>query len=312
MADPGGSDWIRAFSRVVRLSVDSTSADFGDPEVSLVPFHGLSPILKSLQMFSIAPLTSQIINLVSTLPHLEDLAVTTIGEDEDTPVSRLSLTVPQPSPPFTGILDLSVYSGIGRMTRWLLGLPNDLHFRSLVFALNHEEDPRSMNALVEKCSGTVESFAITCYSAFVPFIRSTCYPQLSAEDTSPIHVDLSKATKLAKAIFLLPSMNAKCITLALQTITRKHRNLRQISIHVPHETLADIEATRAVGEQIRGQWSDLDYLLAHFWDSRSIRPKISCNAPRGGRGKVNECVRRLLPEITRREIIDFTEWGGYW
>ena len=53
---------------------------------------------------------------------------------------------------------------------------------------------------------------------------------------------------------------------------------------------------------------DLDRLLVRFWESHSIRPKIR----RGGvsrREKEDaiDCVLRLLPEMTKRELIDLVE-----
>ena len=45
-AEEGG--WIRTFSRVARLDVDSSRMGLGNSEVSLAPFHGLLPTLRSL------------------------------------------------------------------------------------------------------------------------------------------------------------------------------------------------------------------------------------------------------------------------
>lgn len=54
-----------------------------------------------------------------------------------------------------------------------------------------------------------------------------------AGDPNPDSVDLLKATKLGGAIFLPGMPSVGCIIAsALQTITTKHRDLRQISVHL--------------------------------------------------------------------------------
>ena len=52
---------------------------------------------------------------------------------------------------------------------------------------------------------------------------------------------------------------------------------------------------------------DLDRLLVEFWELRSIRPKITNGStPRNDekKGFMIDCVGCLLPEITKRGIID--------
>ena len=100
--------------------------------------------------------------------------------------------------------------------------------------------------------------------------------------------------------------------MALQTITSKHQDLRQISIHVPHDLThpdLDMDVGRIIREEICGEWSGLDYLLVQFWESRSIRPRIVY--PTLKEEKRSVCLRDsigcLLPEITGREIIDLVE-----
>jgi len=48
VADAGEGGWLRAFSRVVQLKVDTNFEGHHGSEVSLVPFHNFSPVLKSL------------------------------------------------------------------------------------------------------------------------------------------------------------------------------------------------------------------------------------------------------------------------
>jgi len=68
-------------------------------------------------------------------------------------------------------------------------------------------------------------------TSFLPLTRNR---PLFVGDHSPASIDLSMATKLKDAVFQLASRspNVGWVTLALRTITPKHRNLRRISIRV--------------------------------------------------------------------------------
>jgi hypothetical protein len=111
-------------------------------------------------------------------------------------------------------------------------------------------------------------------------------------------IDLSKATKLKDVVFRLVSWSVEWITIPLQTITPEHQDLRQITIHVLYRLTTDANAVRTIGE-----WTDLDLLLVKLWESRSIRPRVEGVAEQDMRS----CVERLLPEITRRGIVDLVE-----
>jgi len=159
-------DWIRMFSSVVRLAVVQSHRD--EP-VSLVPFHNFSPVLKSLRVFSYTFPYSQILNLVYSMPLLEDLCVIeygSIGSHRDGTVFQ-----PSTSPVFTGTLKLFLTLGMEHITRRLLGLPNGLHFRKLVFTWHREEHVRWMTALVVGCSDTLEcvdiGYSMTCTSLWL-------------------------------------------------------------------------------------------------------------------------------------------------
>ena len=53
---------------------------------------------------------------------------------------------------------------------------------------------------------------------------------------------------------------------------------------------------------------DLDRLLVRFWESHLIRPKIRhSGVSRGGKEGMIDCVRRLLPEVTKGELIDLVD-----
>jgi len=164
-AEEGG--WIRAFSRVVRLEVWGTT--LGDRELSLVPFHSFSSVLKSLQMVHCPLPRSRIFNLICSLPLLEDL-----GLSEHTRYQSDYIGIdfqPSTSLPLTGTLELyapAMEPTAGR----LLDLPGGLHFRKLVLTLCLMENLRWIVALVARCSDTLESFdinnALFCMSLWLP------------------------------------------------------------------------------------------------------------------------------------------------
>ena len=125
-------------------------------------------------------------------------------------------------------------------------------------------------------------------------------------------IDLSKATKLADAIFWPESMDAEWITNALQTVTPDHRDLRQISIHVPsHFTpYGGVPDERRVArDETYGEWLELDRLLVQLWESYSLRPRVTYTVPNEEQRLVcmRDCIGQLLPEITERGIINLVE-----
>ncbi|KAF9646818.1 hypothetical protein BDM02DRAFT_2890061 [Thelephora ganbajun] len=301
-ADAGGGGWVRTFSRVIRLGVHGNPATVSGREVSLTPFHRFSLSLKDLHIVSKTLPDSQIFDLISTLPLLEDLTLGINGVDVDGLNSDAPLITVQPStsPAFTGTLDLALFKGMGPTTRWLLSSPNNLHFRKLMLSWAHEQDHQWINALVVGCSDTLENLTITSY------LR---------RDPNPASINLSEATKLERAVFRPTSLRVKWITLALQTITPKHRDLRHILIYSPHD-LAQVRVSanvrQTVGEFFCGQWSELDHVLVQFWESHSVRPMISYYIPLEGEKKeTSECLECLLPKITKRGVVDLVQWHGH-
>jgi len=146
-------------------------ANASDTQVSLTPFHGFSPFLKSLRISLNALQNSQIFDLIASLPILEDMTLLTNGVDtDDAPRLDVPPSAVQPltSPPFTGTLDLTLRMGMGPVTRRLLGLPSGVHFRRLVLSWLHETDLRWLNALVAECSGTLEHLTVTRYQRGMP------------------------------------------------------------------------------------------------------------------------------------------------
>jgi len=110
-------------------------------------------------------------------------------------------------------------------------------------------------------------------------------------------VDLSKATKLKDVAFRIDSSDVEWATMALRTVTPKHRDLRQISIsayYLPIIAMLGYHTImREIEERTRGQWLELDRLLVQLWESYSTPPKILFV------DKIaRDLIGRLLPETT--------------
>ena len=132
---------------------------------------------------------------------------------------------------------------------------------------------------------------------------------LCLDEPMSASLNLSKATRLRDTVFRIGSLRVEWITLALQTIASKHRDLGRISIDVPaYLTCIHVgpDIRQTVGEGIFGQWTDLDSLLVHLWESRSIRPSV-IRTWRWGNGDVGDCVGCLLPEMVRRGVVDLVK-----
>jgi len=299
-AEEGG--WIRAFSGVTGLGVEDGVWQI-NAEVSLAPFYGLSPTLKSLCVRSIHLPHPQIFDLVRSFPLLEDLSLKGRSSGSDPHGSQTA--IPFTLPPLTGSLNLAILRGMWNAARQLLDFPNGLHFRKLVFLWDHAEDLRWIVGLVVTCSHTLESLDITCSprrtSDGICVYTNSLILFLVVPKSALL--DLSKATKLREAVFRHGSKNVEWITMALQTITSEHRDLRQISVYVPfHLTGGDIR--QHIGEVPFGWLSDLDGLLVQLWESRSIRPTVGCVRQGGQEQSVEYPIGCLFPEATKRGIID--------
>ena len=119
VADGEEGGWITTFSNVTRLRISVTCVPgIGNPEACLVPFHGFSPRVKSLQLECTCVPVSPVSDFVRSFPLLEDLAVFNDTKPEGVPNNL----VPQPaavirssdtSPVFTGALVLSLKIEMG-------------------------------------------------------------------------------------------------------------------------------------------------------------------------------------------------------
>ena len=93
--------------------------------------------------------------------------------------------------------------------------------------------------------------------------------------------------------------NVQWVIAALRTVESK--NLEQITVRPDADTFV-----RTIKEPVHQQWHDLDQLLVQFWISHSIRPKVTYET--GARRKdMRDCTQSLLPELTRRGLVDLVE-----
>jgi hypothetical protein len=158
-ADTDAGGWIRTFHNLTRLHLESLS--WGE-HVSLVPFHGLSPTLRSLRLTCTSP---DVLDLICSFPLLEDLALIYPSHGSDV------WNTPPTSPKLTGSLNLSMFGGIRPVARRLLSLPNGLHFTKIIVMLDEGTD--SVVGLVSTCSDTLESISIFSTPGMSPSASAT-------------------------------------------------------------------------------------------------------------------------------------------
>jgi hypothetical protein len=302
--------WIQSFSRVVRLDMTSY-IDFDKSVISsLAPFHGFSPILKSLRITAPNISPPRIFNLILSFPLLEDLAVIvfhgTSADNGDGPEEDEVPTATQPPNPlmFTGSLELYLKGGMEPFTHRLLSRPGGIHFRKLALTWIYEEDLLETMTLVKGCSYTLESLDISC-NLLGMSIRLMCPPRCSLSflgQPMPAPIDLLKMTKLKALVFRLNWWTIGWVATTLQAITPKHRDFRHIKIRIPYCPTflrAGANIRQTVGEANYMQWLDLDRLLIQLWESRAVRPQVVCTTA--------DCLGCLLPEVTKSGIVDFVK-----
>ena len=173
-ADAEEWGWIQTFTRAQVLDLSTNFTNRSPPPISLLPFYGFSPSLKTLRLaFRVFP-SSQVFGLIPSFPLLDDLRVVAwwIASNED---SNNQETAVQPlvSPPFTGFLELDLNTGLDFVASWLLSLPGGLHFRSLHLTFNRQSNSVPATALVEGCSSTLEFLEIDCKISglFIHYLR---------------------------------------------------------------------------------------------------------------------------------------------
>lgn len=159
-AGKGKGLWLSAFSRVAHLTMSIPKRDPKAMEISLIPFHGFSLVLKSLNMDASALTHSQVFDLVRSYPLLENLSIDSLDHGDGGNDTQPTATQPLNSPQFTGSLNLCTYDSVELITSRLLSLPNGIRFQTLGLMWHHEEDVLSTAALVKACRFTLESLEI--------------------------------------------------------------------------------------------------------------------------------------------------------
>ena len=162
--DAETGSWIRGFSRVVHLGVGNQVYPGDWSGVSLIPFHGLSPAVKSLRVYSFDLPPPRILDLALSFPLLEDLTVDSFfgtWSSDGNYSDGQSDVWPSKSSAFTGLLKLS-QGGVRRTARQLVSLPGGIHFRKLSLTQFHDADLPSVTGLLEGCSRTLESLDVDC------------------------------------------------------------------------------------------------------------------------------------------------------
>ena len=156
-AGTGGVGWLSTFSQVVHFKLRVDIDQSKQTSVSLVPFHGFWPELKSLSIINPVLSCSRIFNLIHSFPLLENLSVFTRDHGSN---EQATVIQPSSSPVFTGSLELFFHVEAGPFVSLLLSLPNGLHFRNLSLTWFRMADVLSSTALVEGCCSTLESLKI--------------------------------------------------------------------------------------------------------------------------------------------------------
>jgi hypothetical protein len=106
----------------------------------------------------------------------------------------------------------------------------------------------------------------------------------------PHPFDLSNLSKLREVEFRWNTPDIQFLTASLQTV--KSPNLRRISITIGQF----VPFLARVGRAVHREWLDLDRMLAQWWTSRSILPKIRYEWK-------GDFASRLLPELTSRGAV---------
>jgi len=114
-------------------------------------------------------------------------------------------------------------------------------------------------------------------------------------------------------VFRPKAPRVEWITLALQTLTHKHRNLRRITVDISYSSgqhPVDGSLRQALGEETVEQWLDLDRTLVHLWEPYPILVKVRWSRDRQKK-TLADYVWDLCPETMRRGLVsvDWFELG---
>ena len=271
-------------------------------------FHSCLPVLESLCLADEICSTSQLFNLVCSLPILEDL--TLVNHESGEIADDNTIFQPSTVPPLSGALNLCLTRGMEPVACQLRELPDGVRFRKLNLALSLDDDLRCTATIVEACSGTLESIKIQCpnYSESLQlllrnFDRLTSISALV--DPTAGSIDFSKAIKLKEVLFQFQNFRHAWVAMALQTLTTKHTDFRKVTILMPLIRSSFILSSirPILGEKFYNQWMDLDRVLIRLWESNAIHVQVTYCAEIGG-GWSSEYIESLFPEMKKRGLLE--------
>jgi hypothetical protein len=315
-AEVGG--YIGSFSSVTGLETgaDRTEPDFDQSAIPLAPFHGFSPAIKSLCLVIPALPLSQVFNLILSFPLLEDLDVILVGESSDYDDGSEEDEMPTATQP-TYVYWVPRPLSIGRDGAFLRP--------SIVVSTGRHPLPEADSDVASRGRSFVDNGVGRGVFSYPRIPRDRLEPCRYVHSSSAVYidnlllflgesrtgfVDLAKATKLKEVVFRPNSWSVEWITTALQTITAKHRDLRQISVRMCYPIVynlsgagIDADVREAVGEAGYGEWLELDRLLVQLWESRRIH--LMAVFTKGQ--NTGSSIGCLLSEITKRGMIDLVE-----
>ena len=147
--------WINAFHHIVHLQMKDVQWDDDPSQVSLVPFQGSFPILKSLSLKRCYIPAPEALSFICSFPILKDLDLGLFFASDETAIDEWN--PPSISPEPTGTLHLA--GKIRPVIPRLLNLPNFFRFSEITIVFD-VHDVNLANDLVLKCSDSLESLSI--------------------------------------------------------------------------------------------------------------------------------------------------------
>jgi len=217
---------------------------------------------------------------------------------------------PSTPPPLTGTLELQFLRKIGPIARPLLDLPNGLRFKEFECVWNIPDDARWITALVERCAETLEYFHIRCrtlskFRSLNLCDRVSNGPVVFVSAGAEVaFINLSKATRLREVGFRLLDPYDVWAGSTLKTLTPNHKDLWRISIHMVIREHANLQ--QIFGIDICDSWADLDHTLIQLWESNAVTTRVTY-ATGGDKTEARKFVEQLLPEMTRRGIVELVD-----
>ena len=125
-----------------------------------------------------------------------------------------------------------------------------------------------------------------------------------------VSIDLSKATNLRGVVIRLRNPDGTWAGLMFKTLTSEHKDLRWISIYMGFRGQVDIHQLQQRDQaEISRRWRDLDHTLVQLWESNKTATRIIYITAGDGKTRAREYAEQLLPEITRRGIVELVAYS---